>query len=660
MARGKQKQQKQRQQLMRQRQRRDERKAQLGREPLLYQRLDEIRLLLKRGELEKASNELEDLDREFPGTKLLLRIWSDVCYELEDTARHLDVAEKLHALDPDDADVAVLLAGLYLMNRRPELAYRQFGEFLERFPNDPRAPEARRTYAGLESGVSELRSEIGGEHASEVMQLHERTLQAMSLAQPSQAACWAQQLLAVKPDFLPALNNFAEAQVLLGDVEGALETLRRGLAFDPQNAFAQGSLARALILAGNIEEARRVAASFRLTREDTADAYFRQAEAYHLLGDFQSAFCLAERRRSCGKLYPEDAKVLHAAAVAALRLGRESEARKLWKEALKLDSDFALARENLDDLRKPVGKRHGPWLLTLSHWMTRETISAMRDTSLSKSGGQAIRRLLALMPHVTNLVPFLLDQGDEFGRSFAISVARDLDTPEMRKALLDYVLGDRGSDEQRLQAAMFLGERGALPSRDLNLWREGEWRETRLQGYNIHREAQLELGEAAQELHEQAYEELQNENGPEAERLIRQALEIESSPSLYNNLAAALELQGKREEARALAREVQERFPDYFFGRIWKVKSLIDEREFKEARRMLDQLGDQPRLHVSEFVALCDANMALLLAEGNTAAARSWLTLLESTEPDHPHVFRWRLRLADESLFERFGRLLSK
>src|SRR5687767_5842747 len=116
MARGKEKHGTQRQQLMRERQRREERKRQLGREPLLYQGLDEIRALRKRGRLKEASSKLADLDREFPGTKVLLEIWSDVCYELGDSARHLDVAEKLYALDPGDADVAILLAGVYLMN----------------------------------------------------------------------------------------------------------------------------------------------------------------------------------------------------------------------------------------------------------------------------------------------------------------------------------------------------------------------------------------------------------------------------------------------------------------------------------------------------------------------------------------------------------------
>jgi predicted Zn-dependent protease len=661
MARGKEKHQKQRQQLLRERQRRDERKRQLGREPLLYQGLDEIRSLLKRGELEEASARLEELDREFPRSKQLLQIWCDVCYDLRDEARHLDVAEKLYALDPGDADVSILLAGLYLANVRPGLGNKQFGEFLRRFPNDPRVPAARRTYADLESAVSEIRSKIGGEHASRVMELHERTLQAMSLAQPSQAATWAKQLLAVKPDFLPALNNLAEAQVLLGDVEGALETLRGGLAFDAANAFTQGSLARALILAGNADEARRMAESFNLTSEDTADAYFRQAEAYHLLGNFEAAFQLAERRRDCGKLNLDDAKVLHAAAVAAARLGRENDARRLWKEALQLDSNFSIARENLDDLRKPAGKRHGPWLLGLSQRVPYQTLSGVLGKTAPKDDLQAIERLLELVPHLPRLVPILLDQGDENSRSFAISLAEDLDTPEMRKALFDYVLSDRGPDEQRMQAAMFLGERGALPSRDLNLWREGERQATRVHGFNIHRETENLLGDAAQELHDQAYAALQDGDGPEAERLLRQALEIEFSPSLCFNLAASLLLQDKKEEAEALQRDLHARYPDYYFGRIWKAKTLIREREFEAAQKLLNELADQPRHHVSEFASLCDANMELLLAKGDKRSAECWLSMLEGAEPEHPYVFHWRLRLIDkQSLFERFGKLLSR
>ena len=69
--------------------------------------------------------------------------------------------------------------------------------------------------------------------------------------------------------------------------------------------------------------------------------------------------------------------------------------------------------------------------------------------------------------------------------------------------------------------------------------------------------------------------EFQAGRAAEAEVLLRHAIAQEpNSPNLLNNLASALEMQGRRGESRALMIEIHERFPDYFFGRTNVAASL--------------------------------------------------------------------------------------
>jgi predicted Zn-dependent protease len=50
----------------------------------------------------------------------------------------------------------------------------------------------------------------------------------------------------------------------------------------------------------------------------------------------------------------------------------------------------------------------------------------------------------------------------------------------------------------------------------------------------------------------------------QAEELLQKAIAAEpDSPDLYNNLAAAYQIQGRDQEAEALVTDIHQRFPDY-------------------------------------------------------------------------------------------------
>src|SRR5205823_2473275 len=99
----------------------------------------------------------------------------------------------------------------------------------------------------------------------------------------------------------------------------------------------------------------------------------------------------------------------------------------------------------------------------------------------------------------------------------------------------------------------------------------GEWTEVMLFGWEIHGEATRGHAPKVEKLAAEAMAELYQDDGPAAERLLKRALEIEpDAPDLLNNLARAYQLQGRMDESDALTRQIQERFPDYFFGRVNK------------------------------------------------------------------------------------------
>ena len=78
------------------------------------------------------------------------------------------------------------------------------------------------------------------------------------------------------------------------------------------------------------------------------------------LGDDEGVLDTLQRAERAGGLEPTyDAPLLyHLAAVADLRRGREDEARRHWRQALKMAPWLDVAQDNVDDLRKPVGERH--------------------------------------------------------------------------------------------------------------------------------------------------------------------------------------------------------------------------------------------------------------------------------------------------------------
>jgi tetratricopeptide (TPR) repeat protein len=167
-----------------------------------------------------------------------------------------------------------------------------------------------------------------------------------------------------------------------------------------------------------------------------------------------------------------------------------------------------------------------------------------------------------------------------------------------------------------------------------------------LMNIELHGEPVGKLNPKVEPLLRQSLILLQMGKGTEAEALLRQALEIDpNDPALLNNLGQAYALQGQERKADELAYEIHERFPNYLFGRTNLANILIEKGEIERAKELIAPLFSRKRLHLSEFSAICAAQVQLSLAEGKREAAESWLDMMKQVVPDDPNIPALEMRV---------------
>jgi Flp pilus assembly protein TadD len=180
------------------------------------------------------------------------------------------------------------------------------------------------------------------------------------------------------PAFGPGFVELGRARLLLGDGEGALEALRKGVALlpaepeahsqlgvallasgraaeavgelaravelDPGNGARHGNLGTALIMAGRTKEA--IGQYEERVRIDDGDARAHSDLGTALLGTENLERALSELRRAV-LLEPRRAPFHSNLGYALQQAGRVDEAVREYREALRLDPGFASAWINL-------------------------------------------------------------------------------------------------------------------------------------------------------------------------------------------------------------------------------------------------------------------------------------------------------------------------
>jgi len=327
-----------------------------------------------------------------------------------------------------------------------------------------------------------------------------------------------------------------------------------------------------------------------------------------------------------------------------------------------------VARDNLEDLDRPIGERNAPWPFGLAEWLSDHDLEVFARETLPPAArhdpralAEARQRFLRQHPALVRLIPLLLDRGDPEGREFALNVALESKAPELASALRDFALSQRGPDIARSQAAEAAQLAGLLPDGPVRLWTQGSWRDSEVMGFEIHDEPTRRHGPRVEKLQIDATRALNKGDTARGERLIKQALEVEpDAPDLLNNLAVAYAQDGRVRDAEEITRQIYARDPDYLFGGANLARQHTRAGRLDEAEALLKPLRARKRMHVSEFAALMNAQIELCVAQKDLDAARRWFDLWARTEPDSPAFDHWQRRLEppDASPLARLAALL--
>ena len=118
-----------------------------------------------------------------------------------------------------------------------------------------------------------------------------------------------------------------------------------------------------------------------------------------------------------------------------------------------------------------------------------------------------------------------------------------------------------------------------------------EGSELLLLNFELHGEPVNRHSPAVEPLAQEAVAALHSADGVRAERLLKQALELEPDQlALLNNLASAYLCQGRFQEAEALIRDMHARHPDYLFGRVNMSHIYVREGRLDQAAPAFEKL----------------------------------------------------------------------
>ncbi|HIK46754.1 MAG TPA: tetratricopeptide repeat protein [Leptolyngbyaceae cyanobacterium M65_K2018_010] len=614
---------------------------------------------LVREEWSEAIGLLRPLGQQFPQEQ---RVWEALAYASfasDNTRQYQKAGEALTQIKPNDADNWYTLGAAYLTNAHPLLALQAFRRALELNPNHELAREAQKTIKKVEPLLKDVLAEMGLTEAEglETAILHERGQAYLEQGDYAAAREAETEVIRRHPEFPSAYNNLALISWMEGDSADAIATTQAILEREPDNIHALANLIHFLVASGNAEAAQPYGDRLKASQAEAWDGWTKKVEGLTYLADDAGIIEVFEQAKADQvDDSPASAMFYHWVAVALARTGQEKEAKAQWQKALKRDPGLRLAQDNLADLRKPPGLRHGAWPFGWEEWLQPKTAQEFRQLVGSKGKSHradqligAIQNFLHHHPDLIALFPRIAERGGPMGQEFLLATAEQLKRPELLAIIKDFALSQNGTDQMRNRAATIAAQAKLLPRDKITLWIGGEWRETMLLGFEItdklstkhSKRVENWLGEAIYLLRQD-----DPESAQQAEALLTRALKAEpQAPDLLNNLAMAYLKQNRQDEAYALIRDIAERFPDYVFARASQAKIYLDEGDLEAAEALLHPLLMRDRFHPMEFGAFCDAYIEFLVAKKQPDGARSWLGMWEQVDPDAPRLEYWQRRL---------------
>ena len=612
----------------------------------LSKRLAEADDLIARRRLHEARELLEREGGKRQRSPELLEMLLYVYQGLDDHLMIARTAERLVRLQPGNADGWMMMAQGYMFCGRVAMAANAWRHFLERWPKHENAVKARKAEEIAGEAATGMLKDLGfSEDDFDWLVLHDEILFEIGSGEFEDAVSKCRELLKAKPGVVSARNNLVLALFQLGRGAEARNVSRETVSTWPDNRFAEALHGRIEFLTGDAAEANAIADRIVRNPSDQQDAVAAQVELLGILGRDDDVLSVVKSAEPIDKDPRCCAALKHFEAVALMRSGRGAEAHASWKQCLKLDPGYTPATENLHDLNSSGG--HAPWPDSIAKWIPKPVIDQFVNELKSGDSG-AFTRAVEKYPYFATLVPALLDRGDPIGRELAFRLARAVGSPEMLDALHDFAFSQRGPDDLRFQALTYLKEKGRLGAGPHRLYRDGDWDEIQVAGFDITDEPSIPINPLTAELQTEGYKALTSGDAARGEQIFRQCLEIDSDdPSSLHNLAAAILQQGfeRKQEAVQLLLEVHERFPDYLFARTSLAQIAIYENDLERARELLSPLHERQQMHISEAMAFMAVSIEVAIARDNFGTAEKLLNSMKQFAPDDRVIAQLRRKI---------------
>jgi tetratricopeptide (TPR) repeat protein len=210
-------------------------------------------------------------------------------------------------------------------------------------------------------------------------------------------------------------------------------------------------------------------------------------------------------------------------------------------------------------------------------------------------------------------------------------------TPAAGAALRRFALSQAGKDEARMRALSMLKESGGFGSEEwVQVWLDGAWEKVRMREYELVEGPAFEYSEQVADLLNDGLAAMQAGDDEQAERLYRQALELEpGARQAYNNLGAIYRNRGEKARARKMFESALEIDPTYVFPRCTLANDLIDAQDLEGAEEILSPLRDVTCLQPAEMSFYCYTQARILIGQSEYDEARRALKAALRFTPDY-------------------------
>ncbi|MDR3709906.1 MAG: tetratricopeptide repeat protein [Capsulimonadaceae bacterium] len=643
--------------------------------PTPPEKFRQIDKLIAAGRYDEAVDKLRKLDEIEPDSADILRRLFSSAMDLGDWSTALGAGERLVLLEPDDPDCRFSLVKIYIAQSHAMHAMQHIKTLLDRWPTEKKLGDIKGLYDAVNADFDSNRrmSSFSEQDFFEVVYQNEETQILMAQGDCVEARRVALETIDLYPTFMPARNNLAEIAIMTADYAEARRINRLALEAEPDNVHALHLAIRLARLAfESADVVKDLAARLISSGQNAERKQYKVMEGLTFAGDSQGAIDIFQQMNVRELDDDTRAVVWHYAAVAYANLGDRDRAARLWRDAHRYDPGNRLFKENLEDLKKPEGERHGAVAFEITSLLPSSVIDELarlankhdtKDEKAPHSTAAYIKSVIDAQPIMSTVLPAILDLCDSSTISLFSELLRGTEDPRIRDYACQFVLGKRGSDKLRFTIQATLSDIGYPFDATVKVWVKGKQHEVSLMGCEINYEKMVQFPPDVDELASPAFDLLMAKKYVRAEKALRAAVaRFPEYPSLWNNLAASLEAQGKRDEAMEILEQVHERFPDYLFGRTALSVRFAAQGRLDEAKALLLPIKLQGKLHITEFLAVATAQMDIISRdpEAHASDMEMWLNMVEKAAPDYArldyYLDLYDLKLMDEAVSTRKGR----